>query len=814
MMKKTRLKTAAAIASLLPAPLFAQSDGPSGETLTDAEAVLEADAIVVTGTTIRGIAPPATPVLTFDSEDILLSGAPSLAEFLRLLPQNTGGNAASDEGRALGANFGGSAVSFRGFGPQRTLTLLNGARVAPQGDGVFVDVSFIPAAALESIEIVPVGASSIYGADAVGGVVNFRLRDDYKGLETRAQAGTATEGGGTTWNVTQSAGTTWRGGGGFLAYDFFDQEGILAGERDFTGTDVADTSLTPDIERHSVLASLRQNLGASTEVLLDGYFVSTQTVRQSQFPFVAGALGFNLPLEENIETGALGGTLTVRRQIGRTWLAQLITTYSENDLDGFDIDPRTGERTNIFGNAEFERFNRTVLVEPRIDGDLFSLPGGAVKLALGGQARFERFDRFLGGDDPVSTNTRTIYSAYGELFLPLVGAGNRRPGLERLEFSASGRYEHFGDVSETLSTGEEIARGGDTDSFDPQFGLVYAPAERLDLRASYGTSFTVAPLTTLRRDNRLFALQFLQLDQPLDGAPNTLLVSGVDPDLGPETSTYWTVGADWRPAFAEGLRLSVTYYDIDLEDVLGNPGGSTDPANPLIADFVTLNPTAQQIETVIDAVDLTAGDIFSFGPGAPAFSERGFASIGAIYQSSTTNLARQLYRGLDFTMDYEQFTDWGRFGGTANIVYVTDYEEQASDAQPAVDRLDTPFQPLDLRARIGGFAAYGAAFGNIFVNYAGGYEDNRFDEIRDVDAFVTIDVNVAYDLGGGLRGVGGDIFEGARLQLNVQNLLNQEPPELRGLSSENDAFTDDLGYDFVNATARGRFVSIAITKSW
>jgi outer membrane cobalamin receptor len=140
---------------------------------------IQLENFVVTGTAIRAIAPVAAPLFTFSQEDIEQSGAPSLSEFLRQLPQNTGGGAAADEGRVLGAFFGGSAVSLRGFGPQRTLTLLNGHRIAPQGDGNFVDISFIPSAALEKVEMVPVGASSIYGADAVGGVVAAHRRERF-----------------------------------------------------------------------------------------------------------------------------------------------------------------------------------------------------------------------------------------------------------------------------------------------------------------------------------------------------------------------------------------------------------------------------------------------------------------------------------------------------------------------------------------------------------------------------------------------------------------------------------------------------------
>ncbi|QTD57175.1 TonB-dependent receptor plug domain-containing protein [Parasphingorhabdus cellanae] len=767
----------------------------------------EAKEIVVTGTSIRGIAPVAVPLLTFDREDILGSGAPSLAEFLRTVPQNTGGGSASDEGRALGAFFGGSAVSFRGFGPDRALTLLNGHRVAPQGDGTFVDINFIPVAAIERVEIVPVGASSIYGADAVGGVINFTLRDDYEGLESRALIGTTTHGDGNTINLSQSGGVRWETGSALIAYDYFEQDRIQAGQRDFTDPDLSRTSLVPAINRHSIIGAIRQNLSENVELLIDSYLVSSDTRRTSQFPFVADVLGSNVPLEENIETLAYGTTATLRADIG-PWQAQLIGTFSRNDLDGFDIDTRTGEPTNIFANIEFSRDNRIALIEPRFDGPLFALPGGSARLAVGGQLRYERFVRVLGPDSPASDNRRSVASGYGEIYLPFIGPDNGIAGIHKLELNISGRYERFGNVDESLSTGEDIARGGKADSIDPQVSLLYAPVPSLDLRATYGTSFTVAPLTTLRRDNRIFASRFLTVDALPDDASNTLFLSGVDPDLGPETSTYWTVGADWRPTFAPGLTLSATYYNIDLRNVLGSPSGSRDPSNPLIADFVILNPNEEQIRAAIASFGLTPADIFTFGAAADDFNNRGFASIGAIYNASTTNLTERVYEGIDFGLDYRRDLGTGQIGAEANVVLITRYKERSSDAQPLVDRLDTPFQPLNLNARMGLFWSNDKLRANIFANYADDYVDNRFDVDRKVDDFLTFDLNLAVAVEGKVGG------EGTQFSLSVQNLFDQDPPRLVGLSNENDSFTGDIGYDFVNASARGRFISISVRRTW
>ena len=161
--------------------------------------------IIVTGTNIRGIAPESSPALVFNRNDILASGAATAQEFIQLLPQNFAGgsNAATSGGLPNDANAGlnsagtgpiGSSVNLRGLGSGSTLVLLNGRRIAPSsGIGDFVDVSMIPASAIERVDVLTDGVSSIYGADAVAGVVNFVLREDYEGFEFSTRWGGASK---------------------------------------------------------------------------------------------------------------------------------------------------------------------------------------------------------------------------------------------------------------------------------------------------------------------------------------------------------------------------------------------------------------------------------------------------------------------------------------------------------------------------------------------------------------------------------------------------------------------------------------------
>jgi iron complex outermembrane recepter protein len=170
--------------------------------------------IIITGTSIKGInAETALPVQVLTSEDITRTGVTTAEQLFQQI------SAASSSGltnaaQATGFITGGiSTISLRGLGSARTLVLINGRRSAPYGGGGqgpagdSVDISSIPIAMVERVEILKDGASAIYGSDAIAGVVNFILKKDYQGAQLTAYAGAPTRsGGGTEENVSGSVG--------------------------------------------------------------------------------------------------------------------------------------------------------------------------------------------------------------------------------------------------------------------------------------------------------------------------------------------------------------------------------------------------------------------------------------------------------------------------------------------------------------------------------------------------------------------------------------------------------------------------------
>ena len=166
------------------------------------EAMIEE--VVVTGSRIpRNDLNGPSPVAVYDRSSIARSGATSIGQFLREAPAIAGG------AQTTAVNNGGSGsqnISLRGLGSSRTLVLINGRRGPDSsgGNSGVVDLNTIPVAMVERIEMLKDGASAIYGSDAIAGVVNIILRDDFEGVAFAYQTGQSSESDGekTEWSIT------------------------------------------------------------------------------------------------------------------------------------------------------------------------------------------------------------------------------------------------------------------------------------------------------------------------------------------------------------------------------------------------------------------------------------------------------------------------------------------------------------------------------------------------------------------------------------------------------------------------------------
>ncbi|MBL9200027.1 MAG: TonB-dependent receptor, partial [Opitutaceae bacterium] len=186
----------AAIAGLFPIRLAAQAAPAPAD-----PAAQKLEPFVVTGSYIpsaeTAVEAGASPVVRVDRRTIDESGITNVTELLQKVTV-TNANAIPIANNATGFTPGASTVSLRGLGPEATLILINGRRVAPfpvgaGGATAFVDLGSIPLAAVESIEVLKDGASALYGADAVAGVINVKLRRGLSGSEASLSYGNTTD---------------------------------------------------------------------------------------------------------------------------------------------------------------------------------------------------------------------------------------------------------------------------------------------------------------------------------------------------------------------------------------------------------------------------------------------------------------------------------------------------------------------------------------------------------------------------------------------------------------------------------------------
>ncbi|HEY6925354.1 MAG TPA: TonB-dependent receptor plug domain-containing protein, partial [Steroidobacteraceae bacterium] len=213
------------------------------------------DVVRITGTYVSDELPVGQEIVSATREDIEATGAATPADFLRTLPQVFGGGPNQDThiGAEASTNSGlGVGVNLRGLGARATLVLIDGRRVAPSGTGgEYIDIENIPLSAIDRIDILPDSASAMFGADAIGGVVNFVLRDKMEGAETILRGGSGTRGDLQEYLVSQAFGKSWNGGHALFAAEFYDRGALSASDRSYAVSDLRpfgggnfDTSLT------------------------------------------------------------------------------------------------------------------------------------------------------------------------------------------------------------------------------------------------------------------------------------------------------------------------------------------------------------------------------------------------------------------------------------------------------------------------------------------------------------------------------------------------------------------------------------------
>lgn len=222
---------------------------------SDAEQTKKIETIEVTGSRLKGVdMEGANPLQVFTAEELINKGYDNVASFLRDLPQAASAGTFTENGNVGGSDGtppGAAGVSLRGLGSSATLVLVNGRRVAvdsfANGFDAFVNVNAIPLSAIERIDVLTDGAASVYGSDAIAGVINFILKKDFEGHEISALYGDDTTGADFgRHNFTYTAGFASENTNTTVVLDYFKRQALMNSDRPVQVTFKSSTRVTID----------------------------------------------------------------------------------------------------------------------------------------------------------------------------------------------------------------------------------------------------------------------------------------------------------------------------------------------------------------------------------------------------------------------------------------------------------------------------------------------------------------------------------------------------------------------------------------
>lgn len=755
--------TAAHPASTAPEASDAETGGGNGD-------------ILVTGTRIAGAETASTSV-KIAVDDIKKAGQTDIGEALRSIPFNFNGGqnpgvTPSAGGIANQNVTNGSTPNLRGLGPDATLTLLNGHRISYNGSQQGVDVSSIPLAAVSSIEIVPDGASALYGSDAVAGVVNIILRKDFQGVAFDSTLGGSTEGGGFLQQYSLSTGSVWSSGGFLVAGQFQHQDNVTSDQRSYTAGMPRPADLLPSSRQYGLVVAGHQSLGSTAEFTIDATYNKREGF--SRYSPSSPTVRFDARTTDESWSVAPGLNFT----FGSGWRTQVVGTYSEDSAlqHGGTIPVPSGPATY----SDLCQCNKSAGAEASANGAILSIGGGDVAVAFGGGYRWNKYESDYLTSKTVQGGDRESYYAFGELNVPVFSASNARPGFRSLNFSAAGRFEHNSGFGSILT---------------PKLGLIYSPSNGAVLRATWGRSYKAPTLVQQFADNIAYIdPAAARGGQGYPANAVTLESYGGNPNLKAERARTWSVSFDLEPVVLRGFRASISYFNIHYRDRVLQPllYGTT-LSDPSYAQFIDYNPTPDKINEILGTVK----DVYNFS-GQP-FDQ---ANVIAIAHNQYTNVARQNIEGVDFSGSY----DFTLAGGTARITGIGSWlrsKQQNSDTAPVTSLAGSIYNSPKFRGRGEASWSNDRAFAGLYVNYIGGVQDNRTALLINGSAMTTVDLSLRYNILGRDSG-----RRSASVQFSIQNIGNERPPYLEP------AATNIAPYDSTNYSAMGRFISVSIHGRW
>ncbi len=605
----------------------------------------------------------------------------------------------------------------------------------------------------------------------------------------------------------------------------------------------ADGLLGPGAHTNASDETFYVHPNATYKIAGDWQATASGTIGQttSRQQIIGGVNAYVANLALNGTTNGSGSLTTPSIPGTNVFATQALTPA--NALDPFIVagNPTSAAVIKALTDSIQTRYTRHDIQDGKVqvDGSVFQVPAGAVKLAVGGE--FINYSEHLdvvqpsgvGGASVGSSQinldlNRNVEAAYGELLVPIVSPEMNIPLAHRIDFTVSGRYDHYSDVGSTTN---------------PKVGANWEPTQGVKFHAGYATSFTAPSLNSIGTpvgpwgitgESGITSYALGAVTVPYSQVPALAQVPGCsatatsctlgtsiqgaeitggNKNLVPQTGKSWSVGADFTPPQIPGLRVSGTFWHNEIF------GGITSPTPSVAVNSAAL---LSQVLTVFPN-GASPAEIQALAVGLPQTGALPPTSY-FLYSYQQRNILNLWVEGIDYDVSYRFNALKGHITLQTAGTYETKFDQQIGAGTTIYSVLNstganTTFPSIQLQMRSGitweGNEDWGRGVSaSLFWSHTGGYKNwsgtpvnpivrnasgqpiSGGDNVASNDTF---DLHVQYEIQGMTR-----YLSGTQLYVDVQNLFDKDPP----------FYNSANGYDSFGGNPIGRVVSIGARKTF
>ncbi len=430
--------------------------------------------------------------------------------------------------------------------------------------------------------------------------------------------------------------------------------------------------------------------------------------------------------------------------------------------------------------------------ETKLSGPAFRMPGGDVRLAVGGQWQHDDLTYGINSGPPGrqlvlrQILSRHSKSVYAEALFPFFGGANAITGIRRLDVDLAVRYSNYSDF------------GGTT---NPKIGVNWSPLSSVTVSGTFGTSFRAPLLSELVGPLKGVFVQTYSDPVSPTGTSVGYTLGGGNLKLSPEKADTYTFGIKYEPS--PRARVNVDFFDIDYKNQISS----------YLSDLTILQQPAQlgSLITRCPSPACTAlVDQYVLGVGPNASPEPVFGPIipnpSVFVDGTELNLGRTRAAGFDFQGEYVLPTDHaGTWSTGLSGSWFTRYDVRFTPTGPTFNERNVIGFPPALRLRGNLGWTVGPWDAQLFLNYVNSYTNTEATPAQSVGAYTTLDVNVVYDFEAAFQAPWAQALQ---LDLNVLNVANTDPPYVDVPISPNGGG----GFDPNVGNPLGRLVSVQIQK--